>query len=212
MPKIYFDIGANDGSSMSRFADEPDSHVFAFEPTPRMVNILRDRYSHLPNYHIIQKAVSDIPGTQKFFVAGNEDWGCSSLCNFQESCVLEQTWPGRKDFKVTEEIEVEVIRLDSFIENLSDPISEIEYFHCDVQGKDLEVLKSMGSYLGMIKEGVIEMPTSHNAKLYTDQKWLAEDAIKFLEENGFEIIQIISNDAQTNEVNIYFKRRRGPDH
>lgn len=208
MPKFYFDVGANDGSSMCKFAyEDQDSHIFAFEPTPRMVGVLQDRYSHLKNYHIIQKAVSNVPGKLPFFVAGNEDWGCSSLCKFQESEQLSITWPGRKDFNVTDVIEVEVIRLDDFIDEQRVNgiiIDQIEFFHCDVQGKDLEALMSMGKYLSIIKNGVIEMPTAHNSKLYTDQKWLADDAVAFLEGNNFQIDQITSNDAQRNEVNIYF--------
>jgi FkbM family methyltransferase len=207
--KFYFDVGANDGSSMWRHAEDPDSHVYAFEPTPRMIQVLQDRYSYLSNYHIIPKAVSDIEGTQTFFVAGNEDWGCSSLCNFQEEDHLAQTWPGRKDFNVTDKIEVEVIRLDTFIDHqreLGVNIQEIEFFHCDVQGKDLEALMSMGRYLRIIKAGVIEMPSCSAAKLYKDQKWIADDAVAFLEKNGFKIDNIVSNDAQRNEVNISFTR------
>lgn len=208
MTKFYFDVGANDGSSCRRFAEESnDSIVFAFEPTPRMVSILKDRYGHLDNYIIVEKAVDEKDGKIKFYVSGNEDWGCSSLLKFQDREVLERTWPGRRDFNVTEEIEVDVIRLDSFIEMKHKEgvnIEEIEYFHCDVQGKDLEVLKSMGRYLNLIKSGVIEMPTSHENKLYNNQRWLDTDAIQFLEENGFSISRIESNDAQRNEVNIYF--------
>jgi FkbM family methyltransferase len=208
--KFYFDVGANDGSSMVRYANEENSIVFAFEPTPRLVKLLNDSYSHLPNYNVIPKAVNDVPGKLKFFISGNADWGCSSLCNFQEPEVLNKKWPGRTDFKVTDEIEVDVIRLDSFIEEKKKSgvdITEIEYFHCDVQGKDLEALKSMGKYLHLIKRGVIEMPTSHENKLYKDQKWLDVDAIKFLEDNNFEITAVSSNDITRNEVNIYFQRK-----
>lgn len=207
MPKFYFDVGANDGSSMWRFAQDQDSYVFAFEPTPRMIGILEGRYSHLKNYHIVPKAVSDTPGKQTFFISGNEDWGCSSLCKFQESETLSVKWPGRKDFSVTDQIEVEVIRLDDFIDEQRSKgvfIDQIEFFHCDVQGKDLEALMSMGKYLSIIKEGVIEMPTSHDSKLYANQRWLADDAIAFLQENNFQITKIESNDVQRNEVNIYF--------
>lgn len=209
MTKFYFDIGANDGRSMISRAYEPDSVVYAFEPTPELVEKLRENYSNLPNYHVIPKAVSDKEGKATFYISGHADWGCSSLCNFQNDDTLKRTWPGRTDFGVTQSVEVEVIRLATFISDLrknSVQIDEIEYFHCDAQGKDLEVLMGMGKEIGLIKRGVIEMPTSHLSKLYSDQYFIDKDAIEFLENRGFEIISIESNDDQRNEVNIHFSR------
>ena len=100
---------------------------------------------------------------------------------------------------------MEVIRLDTFIED--NGIDEIEYLHCDVQGKDLEVLFSLGKYIDILKSGVIEMPTTHERKLYKDQTYTAEDARKFLEANGFRITHETSNDWHNNECNIYFSRK-----
>lgn len=115
MVKIYFDVGANDGSSMVHHLDDPETIIFAFEPTPRMINILKEKYGYNTNYNIIPKAISDEEGIEIFYISGNDDWGCSSLCDFQESQKLQETWPGRTDFKVTDQVEVEVIRLDNFI-------------------------------------------------------------------------------------------------
>lgn len=199
---VYFDVGANDGSSMIRYADDPNNHVYAFEPTPRMIDIIRSKTSHLPNYHIIPKAVSDVPGTAKFYISGQADWGCSSLNTFNDN--LTETWPGRTDFRVTDEIEVEVIRMDTFV--TENNINEIDFLHVDVQGKDLEVLMSFGDKLHIVKAGVIEMPTSHEKKLYKDQKYTANDAIEFLRRNGYTIEAIQSNDCFNNEVNIIFRK------
>lgn len=99
---------------------------------------------------------------------------------------------------------MEVITLQSFIEE--NQIDDIEYFHCDVQGKDLEVLMGMGEHITKIKAGVIEMPTSHDNKLYKDQKYIHTDAIEYLQERGFEISEVQDNDCWGNEVNIHFRR------
>jgi biotin operon repressor len=174
-----------------------------------MIEVLKGKYGHLPNYRIIEKAVSNYDGKATFYISGNADWGCSSLCEFQASETLKQTWPGRKDFSVTDKVDVEVIRLETFIDQLKKEgvqIDEIQYFHCDVQGQDLEALMGMGKYLSLIRSGVIEMPTSHQVKLYANQKFLDADAIQFLEKNGFKITRVQSNDRQCNEVNIYFER------
>lgn len=199
---VYFDVGANDGSSMIRYAEDPSNTVYAFEPTPRMIEVIHSKTKHLQNYHIVPKAVSDWEGKTTFHIAGQADWGCSSLNHFNDN--LDRTWPGRTDFKVTDSIDVDVIRLDAFIKDTD--ITEIEYLHVDVQGSDLEVLLGLGDYISIVKAGVIEMPTSHERKLYKDQKYILDDAIRFLESNDFKIVRIDSNDCFNNEVNVHFTR------
>lgn len=201
MPKIYFDVGANDGNSGISFLRN-DNIVYGFEPTPRMINIIKNKVGNNPNYHLIPVAVSNVEGKAKFKISGQADWGCSSLCTFNDN--LDKTWPGRTDFKLTEEIEVDVITLETFINK--ENITEIEFLHVDVQGKDLEVLIGLGSKLNIVKAGVIEMPTSHANKLYKDQIYTESDAIEFLGKNNFKIDRIESNDRFRNEVNIYFSR------
>lgn len=48
----------------------------------------------------------------KFNIAGQADWGCSSLLEFSNG--LDKTSPGRTDLKVTDTITVNTIRLDTF--------------------------------------------------------------------------------------------------
>lgn len=202
---IVFDVGANDGSTCIRFAQErPDTVVWAFEPTPKLADELREKTKHMSNYHVVQKAVSDVPGTAKFYVAGTPgcDWGCSSLNQFNDN--LEETWPGRPDFKVTDTIEVEVIRLDTFM--AENNIVSVDHLHVDVQGKDMEVMMSLGDKLTSVGSGVIEMPLSDDVKLYKDQKYTLVDGVKFLTKNGFRVHRIESNDVFCNEVNIFYYR------
>lgn len=200
--RVYFDVGANDGSSMFHHTDNPTNVVYAFEPTKNLAAKLRERGEGRSNYVVVEKAVADYSGTSTFYISGQADWGCSSLNHFSDN--LPQTWPGRTDFKVTDSYEVEVITLSDYVE--ANNIQEIEYLHVDVQGKDLEVIMGLGDKIGIVKAGVIEMPTSHATKLYKDQKYLEADAIKFLQENNFRIVKITPNDVFRNEVNIQFAR------
>lgn len=201
--KVYFDVGANNGDTMAHHANDPDSIVYAFEPTPylaRRLEGLAERYAG--RYVVVEKAVSEAPGVARFRVDGQADWGCSSLCEFNDN--LKETWPGRNDFAVTDEIEVEVIALGDFVAEKG--IESIEYLHVDAQGKDLEVLMGLRDKISIVKAGCIEMPTRHETKLYKDQKYVAADAVDFLKERGFEITSESSNDVYNNEVNIYFAR------
>lgn len=199
----FFDVGANSGTDSLKVASSrSDAIVYAFEPTPKLIEDLKSRSAGLNNYIIVPKAISNYNGETTFYISGNADWGCSSICEFNNN--LSKTWPGRTDFKVTDQVKVDVIKLADFIKENN--IKSIDYLHVDAQGQDLEVLMGLDDKINIVKAGVIEMPTSHNTKLYKNQKYIKDDAINFLKEHGFKINRICSNDAQCNEVNIFFNR------
>ncbi|MEY3827669.1 MAG: Paramecium bursaria Chlorella virus, partial [Cyanobacteriota bacterium] len=98
--RTIFDVGANNGSSSVPLAIANPTHlIFAFEPTPEMIEVIQSKIVGLENYVIVPKAVSDYNGTAEFNVAGNWDWGCSSLLKFSRKSQTD--WPGRTDFHVT---------------------------------------------------------------------------------------------------------------
>lgn len=201
--KIIFDVGANDCQNFIQEAkDNSTTHVYAFEPTPKLWDDFREKYSHLRNFHYIPTAVGDWEGYTDFNVAGQADWGCSSLLNFSERSQTD--WDGRDDFKVTSVHTVRVMRLESFIEE--NKISTIDYLHIDTQGYDLRVLNGLGKYLSIVKAGVVEAAAKPDI-LYENQNTL-EETQNFLIENGFKIVDITNNDHLGNEVNIHFVREK----
>jgi FkbM family methyltransferase len=129
---IIFDVGANDGRSCCHFANDNNNKVYAFEPTPQLVEAHLKKYAK-DNYVIIQKAVTNYNGTAKFNIAGQADWGCSSLYEFNDN--LDKTWPGRWDFVKTAVIDVECITMKSFIEENNIPV--VDFLHCDNTGQRL---------------------------------------------------------------------------
>ena len=196
---VIFDIGANDGSSCSHFADDPRNVVYTFEPTPHLLETyLYPKQKE--NYKVFPIAVSDFDGKATFNIAGQENWGCSSLNNFSKG--LENTWPGRTGFKVTQSIEVDVIRMDAFLD--AQEITQIDFLHCDVQGSDLKVLKSFGKYINILKEGEVEAFKQN--PLYEESDNSIESMSLFLSENDFEIIETTPNDSHHNEFNIKFRK------
>lgn len=201
--RAVFDVGANNGSWGIEVARRfPDLNVFAFEPTPQLVDAIRQKAEGLPNYEIVPCAVSDTPGKVTFNVAGQGDWGCSSMLEFSEH--LDATWPGRTDFKVTESIEVDCIRLEQFIRERG--ITEIAFIHIDTQGTDLKVLASLGDYLNILGRGEIETASSRSVALYKNQHTI-EDVVLFFLRHGFEIERMTANDVHCNELNVSFVRR-----
>ncbi|CAN7613837.1 FkbM family methyltransferase [Phenylobacterium sp. LjRoot225] len=202
--QAVLDVGANDGSWGLNIAQQnPHIKVYGFEPTPRMCEIIRGKVSELSiaNYELIPVAVSDYEGVVKFNVAGQADWGCSSLLTFSDD--LDQTWPGRTDFKVTETIDVQCITLEKFVKERG--ISDIEFLHTDVQGVDLKVMASLGDSIQMVKRGMLETASSKSVALYKGQHTI-EDVVMFLLRNGFEIERMTPNDVHCNEVNVLYKK------
>lgn len=195
--KNIFDIGANNGSDSYHYANDPSNIVYAFEPTPFLLKTYLYPIQK-ENYIVVPVAISDFDGEDEFNIAGQSDWGCSSLNEFSDG--LSETWPGRTDFHVTEKIKVKVQRMDTFI--LENNIEEIEYMHCDTQGSDLKVLKSFGIYINRLKSGVVEACKQN--PLYKSIDNTESSIIKFLVSNNFSITNIQSNNGCPNEVNISF--------
>lgn len=207
MTKILFDIGANHGTdSIKKISKDKDWVCFAFEPTPELVNHLKNQSRNIADrYFVYQYAISNFNGKSEFNIAGQKDWGCSSLLQFSDN--LQSTWPGRTDFKVTKTITVDVITLKTFIQQICPfNIEKIDYFHCDVQGSDLNVLEGLEEYINFIQEGVIEAAKNNDVKLYKNQH-TKDEAINFLLNNNFKITNEISNDVFRNEYNIFFKKK-----
>lgn len=198
--RIIFDVGANNGSSCYHYADDPATVVYAFEPTPHLLQTyLYPKQKE--NYIVVPYAVSDFDGETTFNIAGQSDWGCSSIHEFEDD--LDKTWPGRTDFKVTEKIKVLVRRMDTFIKNNN--IARIDHLHCDTQGNDLNVLKSFGEYINILEGGIVE--AANQNPLYKNVDNTVSSVTEFLEKNNFIITGTHSNDIHYNEINIEFKRK-----
>ncbi|WP_046653544.1 FkbM family methyltransferase [Brevundimonas diminuta] len=212
--KVYFDVGANDGSAGLEFAGNPEWVVYAFEPTPELAETIRQRTAGFDNYHLIEKAVSDWPGRAIFNVAGQGDWGTSSLLAFADN--IEETWAGRADFAVTQQIEVEVIRLEDFCRK--NGIDRIDHLHSDVQGLDMEVLLGLGEMIANVRGGDLECSRSHDVALYKGERFVFEDVALLLYQSGFVIDAIKANDdhgqlcgptsrlRDANELSIWYRR------
>jgi FkbM family methyltransferase len=173
--------------------------VYAFEPTPELVERnLKPREK--ANYIVVPKAVSNTCGIVDFYVAGTNNWGCSSIHKFSEG--LNESWPGRQDFKVTHVHKVECITMEKFLDE-NPHIQNIDHLHCDTQGNDLNVLIGFGKHIRKIVKGMIEVYARN--PLYKDTNNSMENAISFLEQNGFKVTNKQA-DIFNNEVNLHFER------
>jgi FkbM family methyltransferase len=198
-PLVIFDVGANNGDNFIEAASLFFwVKVYAFEPTPQLINQIKIKTDKISNYKLIPFAVDLESGIKKFNVSGKGDWGCSSLLSFNDN--INETWLDRNDLKVTDKIDVEAITLHDFVTNQQ--ISKIDLLHVDTQGNDLRVLLSLGDEINYVRKGVVEVPENETVMLYKGQH-SKKEMLTFLESKGFAIWRI---DKQQNEENLFFKR------
>jgi FkbM family methyltransferase len=196
--KVFFDVGANDGEDSIAYARaNPDALVYAFEPSPYLIEVIKNNSSDLKNYTIIQAAVSDYDGSSTFNICRDLQ-GLGSLLEWGKD--VKKLWP-YFNLEFHEKIDVNVIKLETFIEENN--ITNITYFHCDTQGNDLKVLQGLGKYIEIIQEGQVEA-TTLDSSLYEGQN-AADQTVQFLISKNFEILGY-ENQIHFSECNIKFKK------
>lgn len=199
MNKIAVEVGANVGSDTKVFLDKGYT-VYAFEPLIEASYELMRKFKDKDNYYPMPLAVDIVDGWARFNVSGINGWGCSSLLNFNPA--IDAMWTGRNDFKVTDSYRVPTMRLDTFMNIYK--IDHIDYLWIDAQGKDFQVLQSLGERIKDVVEGRCEVAFQVN--LYDGVKNDHVSVCNWLLENGFSV-EIQPHDHQK-EADVLFKRNQ----
>ena len=231
---ILFDVGANWGSdSLEKTKLDPNYETYAFEPTPKLYenliwasktgsvyprSRLLDQHHRWPltpmtdpdgvnysdRYHAYQLAISNYDGTATFNLGhqSNCDWGSSSLYEWADN--KDNYWGHRPDLAFTGSIVVEVSRLDTWFKKNNIQLDQIDHFHCDTQGSDLNVLKGMGDYVQLIQTGVIEVATDSERALYKETENTLDEAQDWLDSCGFTFD---NSNRQDHETNLCFRKK-----
>jgi len=197
--KTIIEVGGNQGQHTRDFV-KPGTRVFVFEPVQELYIKLWERYKDNDNVHILPFAIDEEQQAKVFNVAGQSDWGCSSLNEFSDN--LDKTWPGRTDFKVTHKYSVLTIRLDTFCDIYG--IDSIDYLWIDAQGHDFKVLKSLGEKLDAVKEGRCE--AAYKVELYKNTDNLYTNIVDYLKERNFNTTIKIDSSRVGAECDVIFSK------
>ena len=122
---IAFDIGANHGLYTKVLA-ERFKKVYAFEPIPYNIGVLKRAVSNFPNVEVIEKAVSDKTGLTDIFICLGNDGGHT----LNENLAGREAWGHKKERKTT----IQTITLDEFVEQ--NGIEKIDFIKCDTEGAE----------------------------------------------------------------------------
>ncbi len=206
---MILDIGANEGEFALALAQRnPDLQVLAIEPIPILAGTIKARASALGCHNLScqQIAVDEESRLATFHIADQADRGVSSLLSFdRESITANDYWKHRSDLHFSYDLKVQVCRLDEILADA--PPDRIRFIKIDAQGVDLAVLRSLGSLLGRVEAGMLEVPATVLTRLYTEENVDLLAVLSFLHENGFDVHALKPNDPATNEFNVIFHRR-----
>ena len=190
------EVGAFNGDDTLIYSQIKNSKVWCFEPVPELYEYLKYRFEKNNNVFVINKAISDFDGKAKFNIANKPDSFASSSLYKLSQFGIENT-----PIRFVEEIEVDVIRMDTFIKEYN--IDKIDYFHCDAQGNDFKVLKSFGNKLSIIEQGQVEV--DYKGSIYDSDNSI-ERVIDYLKDNNFRITNI--NQQRKLDTDIKFVKKQ----
>jgi FkbM family methyltransferase len=170
---VILDCGANIGTSCAYFKKIfPDAKVFAFEPNPKIAEILREnlKANHFNEVEVIEKAVW-INGNG--VEMGMEGADASSI------------------YRKNDSAKVDSVSLKNFIEKFE----QVDMLKMDIEGAELEVLKDCGERLKNVKNIFVEFHSFLN-----DKQNLSE-ILNTLEQNDFRYYIKSSDDRSKPLVN-----------
>jgi FkbM family methyltransferase len=155
----FIDVGANAGMYSIRFRKN-FRHVFAVEPNPKMVEVLRTRrFTHLAtNVSILPFAASDRNGETSMFVDGTIGRSAGSTDTIEPSFTYRPA--SRPEVEILfpignegrEEIVVKTMRLDDY----SFP-PDIELMKIDVEGAEFKVIDGARETVSNARSIIVEV-------------------------------------------------------
>jgi len=154
---LVFDVGANIGNKAIQYVNL-GATVVCFEPQPRCLDILRNKFKDNPCVYIDERGIADKPGTLTLAVCEYADTISTFSNEWQENGrfhTMGYRWNGR--------VQVDVVTLDDMITRYGCPV----FCKIDVENFEYEVLKGLTQPIRFVSfEFAIE--TFHNTKKCID--------------------------------------------
>ena len=124
-PKVFFELGAHDGSDTVWLATLPNVTVHAFEPDPRNHPPAR------PNVHLSRAAIAEVDGRGPFVLS---KWGWNREWTYSSSLRRPKNHLQRYPVSFGDTIEVETVALDSYARRHG--VEAVDFIWADIQGAE----------------------------------------------------------------------------
>ena len=155
-------------------ANIDNNNIFWVEAMPEKVNLIKQRNKNINIYH----SVIDMEDDKEIIFNVSNNGQSSSILSFGTHS------KHHPHIKMVKTIPLKTTRLDTFINKYNIPMQNINFLNFDIQGKELDALKSMGDFINHIQYIYTEVNTEQvykNCALLTD----IDD---FLKQKGFSRI------------------------
>jgi len=158
--KVLVYLGFYKGATLRKLYKDYDM-CYAFEANPEFVERVKKEYSEYSNIRIILGALTSFDGEIDFNLSSN-DGASSSIGSFNEA------WSKKRKLEMTKKVKVPAINLYNFC--VSNRVEHITDYISDLQGMDLEVLKTMKPYLDNKKIDTVtcEVTKNEHNNIYHD--------------------------------------------
>ena len=188
---IIFDVGANVGQSIERFSSvfkSEEFKIYSFEPTPKLFQILKNKYDLKKNIKLFQLALDDKIIKSKFF--SYEYDKINSLIQTDENSKFHKSRQialKNRDFSnFKTEIEVQTSTIDNIADEQN--IDKIDVLKIDTQGNEDRVLEGSKKLLNSNKINLIELELILGFGYQRQMSFL--DIEKVLSPYGYRLIGI----------------------
>jgi len=135
----FVDVGANTGQTIDLVRkDFKNAKIYSFEPTPNLVNQLKDKYKKDTGVTISEKALADFDGESKFYVSTYSPTNSMLVPDIELYTEIHSD--RADDLKNLKEIIVPVTTLSNWYK-ANNFAERIDVLKIDTQGTELQVLK-----------------------------------------------------------------------
>lgn len=174
-PLLAIDIGGNVGDYTQTLLSEfPKISIHTFEPSASNIEILHEKFENEPNIKIIPKGIASKSGTTQLFA----DHAGSGMASMTKRNLSHFNIP----FEYVESIET-ITFYEYWLENISNLI--IDIVKIDIEGHELEALRSFGPAISSVKVIQFEFGGTH-----IDTRNYFRDFWEFFKRNNFSIFRI----------------------
>ncbi|MDD9884193.1 MAG: FkbM family methyltransferase [Gammaproteobacteria bacterium] len=132
--------------------------IYSFEADPELYAELKRRYRHCKSVRIFNCAVADYDGEIAFNICNAK--GCSSIGQFSDQ------WKPAHKLHMVKTVRVRCINLCNFLRDHQ--VEEVDDYLSDIQGFDLQALKTLKPYIVRGKIKNIQSEVSMHRGLYKD--------------------------------------------
>ncbi|NWH05783.1 FkbM family methyltransferase [Desulfobacter latus] len=155
---------------------------YGFEANPDRFQKLSKKFAQKKNIRLFNCAIANYDGEIEFNISSNNDGASSSIGTFNEE------WQNNTNVQMVKKIKIPCINLNNFLEK--EKITYVDDYISDIQGMDLEVLKSLRPMIEKKQIGNIKCEVTKDIykNIYSDLPDNSETGFNKLLNDNYKMI------------------------